>query len=65
MFVLQNALDLTPEDMPMVDRVSRAMASGGVSVTVASLTNFGAFAIGAPVAQSAAHIELVPSELVQ
>ena len=46
LFVLQAALDNTPEDMPMAERMAATLSSAGVSVTVASLTNFAAFAIG-------------------
>jgi uncharacterized membrane protein YdfJ with MMPL/SSD domain len=46
MFVLQAALDATDPEVSMEDRMAEAMRSGGVSVAVASLTNFGAFMIG-------------------
>ena len=46
MFVLQAALDNTPDDMPMPERMAATLSNAGVSVTVASLTNFAAFAIG-------------------
>lgn len=46
MFVLQNALDATDVNDPMELRMGQAMQHGGLSVTVASLTNFGAFMIG-------------------
>ena len=46
MFVLQAALDLTDPADPMEDRMGYTLAHAGVSVTVASLTNFAAFIIG-------------------
>jgi Niemann-Pick C1 protein len=45
-FVLSTALDQTDPAQPMPDRMAEAMRVGGVSVAVASLTNFGAFVIG-------------------
>lgn len=46
MFVLQSALDLTDPADPMEERMGFTLAHAGVSVTVASLTNFAAFIIG-------------------
>lgn len=46
MFVLQGALDHTDPTQSMEDRMGYTLRSAGTSVTVASLTNFGAFMIG-------------------
>ena len=46
MFVLQSALEATDRELSMVDRMQETMRTGGLSVAVASLTNFGAFMIG-------------------
>ena len=46
MFVLTTALDTTDEALSVEERMGQAMSEGGVSVFVASLTNFGAFMIG-------------------
>ena len=46
MFVLQAALDATDKDAPMELRMGETMRHGGLSVAVASITNFGAFMIG-------------------
>lgn len=46
MFVLQGALDATDPEAPMVERMADTMRHGGVSVAVASITNFFAFIIG-------------------
>lgn len=46
MFVLTTALDGTDENLPLDVRMGQAMSEGGVSVFIASLTNFGAFMIG-------------------
>lgn len=46
MFVLTTALDSTSEALPLEARMGQAMSEGGVSVFVASLTNFAAFMIG-------------------
>lgn len=46
MFVLQSALDATDPEESMPERMAVAMRTGGLSVAVASLTNFGAFMIG-------------------
>ena len=45
-FVLQSCLDEMPSGLSMPDRMAGTLAHAGVSVTVASLTNFAAFAIG-------------------
>lgn len=49
LFVLTNAFDNTAFDgdkPELSTRVARALAEGGTSVTITSLTNFGAFIIG-------------------
>lgn len=46
MFVLQAALDATDSNESMLTRMAETMRQGGVSVAVASVTNFGAFMIG-------------------
>lgn len=46
MFVLQAALDKTDVNAPMEDRMGYTLSHAGVSVTVASITNFAAFLIG-------------------
>lgn len=46
MFVLQSALDATDKSHHMTHRMAETMRTGGLSVAVASLTNFGAFMIG-------------------
>lgn len=46
MFVLQGALDHTNPEQSMEDRMGYTLRNAGTSVTVASLTNFGAFMIG-------------------
>lgn len=49
LFVYTNAFDNTAFDADEPDmrtRVARSMAEGGTSITITSLTNFGAFIIG-------------------
>eukprot|EP00892_Ulva_mutabilis_P011134 jgi/Ulvmu1/8393/UM042_0100.1 len=46
MFVLQGSLDHTDPSQSMEDRMGYTLRHAGTSVTVASLTNFGAFMIG-------------------
>eukprot|EP00892_Ulva_mutabilis_P011135 jgi/Ulvmu1/8394/UM042_0101.1 len=46
MFVLQGSLDHTDPSQSMEDRMGYTLRHAGTSVTVASLTNFGAFLIG-------------------
>ena len=49
LFVYTNAFDNTAFDTDkpdMATRVARAMAEGGTSITITSMTNFGAFMIG-------------------
>lgn len=49
MFIITGAFDQTAnhEDEPdIVERVARSLAISGTSVTITSLTNFGAFIIG-------------------
>lgn len=46
MFVLQSALDATNPEDSMEARMGETMRDGGVSVTIASITNFFAFIIG-------------------
>ena len=45
-FVLQAALDATDPEAPMELRMGETVRHGGLSVAVASITNFGAFMIG-------------------
>lgn len=46
MFVLQSSMDATNREDSMEVRMGETMRAGGLSVAVASLTNFGAFMIG-------------------
>ena len=46
-FVLKTALDGTDGTLPLNKRIGHVAKKGGVSITVASLTNVGAFLIGA------------------
>ena len=46
MFVLLNALADVPVDLPVPERIARTMASAGVSITITSLTDVAAFALG-------------------
>lgn len=46
MFVIINAFEATPIDKSVEERMSRAMASAGVSVTITSLTDLFAFILG-------------------
>ena len=47
MFVLTAALEAQPTDLPVKERMARAMGSAGVSITITSLTDLFAFALGA------------------
>jgi len=46
MFVLVHALEQTPADMPVPKRVATCMGHAGVSITITSLTDLLAFALG-------------------
>ena len=46
MFVLVNAMEATPTDHTRAERLGAAMAHAGVSITITSLTDFVAFALG-------------------
>ena len=47
MFVLVSALDSESHDLPVRERMARAMGKAGVSITITSLTDLFAFALGA------------------
>jgi predicted RND superfamily exporter protein len=55
MFVLQSALDRTSPDDNMEDRMAYTFSHAGVSVTLASLTNFGSFLISSNTTLPALH----------
>lgn len=46
MFVLINALESVPVDLPVPERIAKAMAHAGVSVTITSITDIMAFLLG-------------------
>ena len=46
MFVLVNALEATDVSMPAAERIAHAMSHAGVSITVTSITDVLAFALG-------------------
>jgi len=46
MFVLIAALESTPKGMPVVERMSHAMGTAGVSITITSITDLFAFILG-------------------
>ena len=45
-FVICNAFDQTPLDLPASERIKRAMRNSGPSITITSLTNSFAFLVG-------------------